>query len=351
MKIENAKKPPAVFYGLHFSPGVAEYSPEGKEPFRVFINENAAKKMDETFTGKPVYVEHVDEVDLANIQHEADGYVFNSFYNPHDGKHWVRFIVVSDAGQDAIRKGWKLSNAYAPKGPLAPGGLWHGVEYKNEIMDGEYEHLAIVPNPRYEESVIFTPEQFKAYNDSKELELKRLANSKEENPKMAFNFFKKSKVENSKELDLENMMVELPKSKKEMTLSQVINEADKFLNMAGYACDDHMVKANEKEEMSVKDMVKKYGDMQNKLAEMEAKNAGGEGEEAELESMDNEEEAELGEEGDKKMHANAEEEKAKKDENFKKLANAHRVENQVEQVQIMLPQDRVALGKQKYGSN
>ena len=271
MKIRNAKTFPDVYYGLHMVEGTAEYSEPGSEPYRIYIGEETIKNMNPTFAGKPVYVDHVDEVDLANLQNEADGYVSDSFFNPVDGKNWVKFIVVSDRAKDAIRAGWKLSNAYVPKG-FASGGENHGVSYTKEVTSGEYEHLAIVQHPRYEESVILTPEQFKAYNEEKKTELLRLANSKEEKQEMKLNIFKRVKVENTKEFDLSGLMVELPKSKAEMLLTEVVEKYDAVHNMHGYANGDHMVKIGE-DEMSVNDLVKKHMEMCN--AQKEAEDAKG----------------------------------------------------------------------------
>lgn len=194
--INNSKTLPKVYYGLHMAPGVAEYKEPDSKPYRILIGEETIKNMDSTFQGRPVYVQHVDEVNLDKIQIEADGYVVESFFNSIDGKHWVKFIVVSDKGHEAIRNGWRLSNSYIPK-RFSGGGLWHGVEYSKEIIDGEYDHLAIVQNPRYDESVILTPEQFKNYNGEKEIELKKIANAKnKETNKMKLNLFKKQKIEN-----------------------------------------------------------------------------------------------------------------------------------------------------------
>jgi hypothetical protein len=377
MKIKNAMSLPEVYYGLHFSPGVAEYRESDQEPYRILINEPAAKLMDPTFEGKPVYVGHVDRVNLKNLQIEADGYVTESFYNTLDGKHWVKFIAVSDKAKDAIKAGWRLSNAYFPK-TFGSGGMWHGVSYIKEVLSGEYEHLAIVNDPRYDESVIYSPEEFKLYNERKKAELDRLANEKEK-PQMKFNFFKKTKVENAKEIDLENLSVVLPKSKVELTIAELVEEMDTIKNMHGYANDEHMVKCGE-DEMSVKQLVKKHMDMKNKMAEMENSSEDEESEEVENEDVEaDKKEKDLGEEKDEKLFPKNKKKKNSEDseeseevenegseegeseeevpkaaknskKNFNKLKNAH---NNVEhaEVEIDLPADRVARGKQRYGSN
>jgi len=361
MTIKNASVLPKVYYGLHMVEGVAEYKDPNVndgQPYRIFINENTIKQMDSTFTGRPVYVEHVDEVDVAKI-HEADGYVVESFYNKADGKHWTKFIVVSDRGHEAVRSGWKLSNAYLPKS-FASGGLWHGVEYIKEVTNAEYEHLAIVKNPRYQESVIFTPEQFKAYNEQKELELKKLANSKDNKTKgepSMLKFFKREKVENS--TDLENMSVVLPKSGKEFTITSLINEMDKIQNMHGYANGDHLVKVGE-DEMSVNEMVEKYQQMCKKNEEDELKKKENEGKEEEKkenedpakeEDKKENEEAKAAEEAKKNEEEKKADEKKQNDLNdyFGALKNApfQAIKNEPS---VDLASDKVARGQSRYGS-
>lgn len=335
MKIENAKQNPKIFYGLHMEPGVAEYRDPEKDPYRILISEETIKNMDATFAGRPVYVKHVDAVDLSNLQNEADGYVVESFFNKVDGKHWVKFIVVSDKGHEALSKGWKLSNAYIPK-EMSSGGLWHGVEYQKEVMKGEYEHLAIVPNPRYENSIVLTPEQFKSYNEEKALELQKVANSKGETS--MFEFLKRSKVENAAAVELEQTSVLLPKSKKEMTIAQLVTDMDAIHNMHGYANGDHMVKCGD-DEMSVNDMLKKYEEMKNKMDEAEKAKA-------EPEKKENEEEKK---EEPKKENEEEKKEEAKKNAAFEALKNAPNTPIK-DKVKFELLQDKVARGQSRYGS-
>lgn len=330
--------------------------------------------MDHTFAGRPVFVSHVEGVDesVDEVRKEADGWVVESFFNAADGKHWVKFIVVTDRGFRAIKNGMRLSNAYIPHQQYGKGGLWNGVEYAKEVLGGEYEHLAIVPNPRYEESVIMTPEQFKMYNSEKEIELKRIANSKDQSQKgektMGLNFFKRSKVENS--ADLESTVVLLPESKKELTISELVKRQDKIENMQGYANDDHMVKVGN-EEMSVGDLKKKHMDMASKVEEAK-KNAesdeGGEPGKGADDDMQNDAEEEgtisagvkdVGDRGGDKSLDNEEDEekkkKAEKKENSRAKASALKNAGPLSEpempTQIHTSYDAVQKGKARYGSN
>lgn len=374
-----------IFYGMHFCPGVAEYEKPGEEAFRVFLNEDTIRKMNPTFAGCPMFVEHVDEVDenINLVRGEADGWVLESFFNAADGKTWAKFIIVSDRGLQAIRKGFRLSNAYTMK-ESGPGGVWNGVTFRNEVTGGEFEHLAIVQNPRYDESVILTPEQFKQYNEEKTVELKRLANSKDKKGESTMKFFKRTKIENSA-VDT-STLVELPLSKKEVSLEAAINGYDKFLNMNGYANGDHMVKVGDKDEMSVNDLVKKHIEACNELDsmkkpkddavenedDMDSEDPAMENEDSEeivsfgmkssdrggdksLENEEDEEKDEDGEPGKKKMNnateiANARKVLAKA--KAARLKNAHtRAESSEIAPTILLPRDQVARGKAMFGSS
>ena len=382
MKIENAKTMPKIYYGLHMTEGVAEYKEpqiNNGSPYRIFVGESCIKNMDSTFQGKPVYVHHVDDVNLDEI-HNADGYVVESFFNKNDGKHWAKFIVVSDKGHEAIKMGWKLSNAYVPK-KFSGGGLWHGVEYLKEVEEGEYEHLALVPNPRYEESIILTPEEFKTYNNEKESELKKLTNSLKEGAKSMFNIFKKTKVENG--ADLEAMSVTLPKSKVEKTITQIINEADeaemKAKEEEPMANAEHSVMVGEKK-MKINELVKHYQELCAKNEEKDAheKAETKEEEKKEHPAKENEEKPEDKEEEKKEIHVDIDshkeenmsddeakkkalelakheddemaEKKEKKQNHFDALKNAESTAMKKFD-KIELSEDRVARGKARYGSN
>ena len=279
MKIRNSAtgQLPRVYYGLHSAEGVAEYADEktGKH-YRVLLLEDALKKMDPSFRGKPAYVEHVEKVNVQRIQEEADGYVFESFFNEADSKHWVMFIVVSDEGHEAMGKGWVLSNCYTPS-KLDPGGKWHGVDYVEEILDGVYEHLAFVPNPRYQESVVMTPEQFKQYNETCRAELARLKNDADDleegdkGMKNPFQFFAKEKHKNSEELS--GLSVLLPQSKVEVSVERLVNDADERELHKNDAMADlkHNVKLHDGTMCNVGELLEKHKTLSDAYEDLKVK--------------------------------------------------------------------------------
>lgn len=226
-RFENAQGRGKRFFGLHFVPGVAEYKDDNGVPYRVYLNSETTKKMDATFEGRPFFILHVDEVedDIELLKREADGFVVKSFYNAADGKHWAEFLVLSDEAESLIRDGgYRLSNSYyvTHKGPP---GTWNGVKYRFEVAAAEYEHLALVPDPRYSESVIMTPDEFQAYNEQRIAEVPKFYNSKKGSKRMkGLSFFTRQKVKNSE--DYAKTSVTLPKSGKEYTILQLVNKAD-----------------------------------------------------------------------------------------------------------------------------
>jgi hypothetical protein len=291
--------------------GVAEYHPAGKEPYRTLLREDVIKSMDPTFAGRPVFLDHVPGVDdekLGTKELVPDGYVSESFFNKSDGKHWAKFIITTDQAEMAIQRGEVLSNAYTVT-DSSEGGKWHNVDYAQEVLEAHYEHMAIVAKPRYEESIVLTPEQFKDYNLKKESELLRLTNSKEQEGNFIMKFWKKEAVQNS--VDVENLAITLDNGKT-ITVLEAAKTAERVMNMSGYAADDHMVKM-ENGEMSVKDMRDKFNSMCKKNAEdEEASKKKNSEEEEKKKNAEEEEKKKNAEEEEKKKNAALEEDKEKK---------------------------------------
>lgn len=143
-----------------------------------YIPEETLMEMDKTFSGKPVYIYHIDaENDSEERISEKVGDVVKSFYNENDGWHWAE-IMVNDDGQSLFNKGWTVSNAHRPE-RIGGGGVHNNQDYQHIVNSSEYEHLAITDSPRYEGAIVLTPDEFKEYNENKSKEIQSLKNSKE----------------------------------------------------------------------------------------------------------------------------------------------------------------------------
>lgn len=277
-----------VYYGMHFVPGVCEYRPAGKDAFRVYVSDAVMREMGPTFAGRPVFVGHIDSERVARMSKEeacalADGWVIESFFNPADGKHWAKFVVVSKKGQQAIDEGLRLSNAYHPV--LGAPGTWNMVDYDHEVIGGDYNHMALVDEPRYEESVVLTPDEFKAYNDEKSSELRELANSKKGDVAVKVNLFRRTKVEKLENgTDLESLVVRLA-SGRELSITELVNEAEKAdeaKKKPRVADGEDLINMGEgKESLTVNGLLEKYNSAVNEVEAYKLKNAEGETDEDE----------------------------------------------------------------------
>lgn len=215
IQFNNATQKPCMYYARHFFPGVAEYKNE-----RIQVDLAAMKKMCKSMEACPVYVLHQD-VDIENI-HNADGFVSDNFINPHDGWMWSKFVAVSDAAHEAVAKGWKVSNAYVPL-EFGGAGTQHNVDYNRKILNAKFTHLAIVPNPRYEEAQIFTPEEYKKYNEA--LKQSELVNSKNTTGKPTMRFYKMIRQAITGDAIDDETMVEL-EGGKTMTIAEMKNSLE-----------------------------------------------------------------------------------------------------------------------------
>lgn len=174
--LQNEKSMPQVFYAKHMKAGVANY-PENKEV--IYISNDTIADMAKSFEGKPVYVHH-QEVDLENLKDQMDGVVSESFWNKYDGEWWIKFVAITDDAKQAIANGWGVSNCYDHL-VRGNGGTCINVKYDSEIIGGQFQHLAIVPNPRYEDAKIYTEEEYNNYIEQKKQKLDKITNSKGEN--------------------------------------------------------------------------------------------------------------------------------------------------------------------------
>jgi hypothetical protein len=326
----NSSQKPRIFYAKHIEKGVVRYEDED-----IFIDDDFLKKIMPSFEGCPVYVYH-QGVDFSKLQEEADGYISKSFYNPIDGWFWVKFIIVSDKGHEAVSKKWGVSNAYMPTKSEGPGN-WHNIEYNRKITDGYYTHLAIVPDPRYEASIIYSPEEFREYNKSKDKEISN--SNKNKNGGFIVKLFRRKREEISEiknQSDLEDIEVEV--DGREIKLTEMI-EAVRAQD------SEKKQKINEDQEVDVGDKKMKISEVISAYKNMCAKKNEDEEKKKELEAKKNAEDEDLKkkEEEEKKNRIKAEEEK------INALKNA--ADKNTEIVTIETPETKESRGQNRYGSS
>ena len=164
-------------YRIEFiEPGLISY--EDIDQGIVLVRNGALDRMRNTFIGKPVVNE--EHQDLApgeafkvdnESNPEADGIVSDVGIT-ETGANYVDVLVWNkDTVENIEKKGYSASCSYVPNS-VADGGIYNGIEYDEEVLDGIYTHIAIVDNPRYGNVKIY-------------------ANSKRSKPMAKFKFGKK----------------------------------------------------------------------------------------------------------------------------------------------------------------
>lgn len=324
------------YFAKHFQAGTCKY-----EDKVVFVDNPTIKQAMSSFDGKPVYIDH-QEVDESNLKEQADGAVVKCFYNEVDGWYWLEFIALTEELEEKIKNGWSVSNAYSvlKKGE---GGTWHNNQYDFEILELEFNHLAVVENPRYEQSCIMTPEDYKKYNENEKLKLNELQNSiiKKQNKNGGKGMFKLfSTKKETLNID-DNVAIQLENGK-DVSLSDMVkfwNEAEEEKkkeeekkNESEYPKDDDVVKIGDNE-VSIKELKENYKKMmrKNEMTEEEKKK----------------------EEENNKKKNEAEEEKKKEEENknsveFEKLKNAKEKYENAFEIEYLTQAEKIANGKKRY---
>ncbi len=114
-----------------------------KETIDKFIN---------TFVGTPVVIDHKDFI----MPDDVVGKIQNIWFSPEDGWFWCDGIIKDEKAIELIENGYNISCQYAITEYIdnTERKLHNGNPYDKEILNGVFEHLAIVKNPRYEGAFI-----------------------------------------------------------------------------------------------------------------------------------------------------------------------------------------------------
>ena len=146
------------YRAYYIEPGLADYSAEGIG--LVLVQKPALDTMNPTFVGKPVVnFEHTDlepeqlfDLDPNDVETFADGVVAATGYDEEEAWYWADMLIWDEETQRNLEQnGYSVSCAYDVENSQS-GGSYHNVQYQEEVLDGVYKHMAIVPNPRYEDA-------------------------------------------------------------------------------------------------------------------------------------------------------------------------------------------------------
>lgn len=114
-----------------------------KETIDKFVN---------TFMECPVIIDHKDNIAASDVV----GTIKNIWFSAEDGWFWCSGVITDDKAIKLIEDGYNVSCQYRITDYVDndEGKLHNANPYDKEILDGVFEHLAIVENPRYEDAFI-----------------------------------------------------------------------------------------------------------------------------------------------------------------------------------------------------
>ena len=132
------------FMSRFIEPGIAHYEELGD----ILITKETLSKFIQTMVGAPVIIDHEDVTD-ANADKLRVGVVSRVWFNEADGYFYCEGILTDPEAIDLVKnQGWNVSCAYSFQS--VPKDMHNGKKIDMEFIDGEFLHLAIVKNPRYE---------------------------------------------------------------------------------------------------------------------------------------------------------------------------------------------------------
>ena len=306
----------------------------------MLVQKPALDKMNSTFVGMPVVnFEHTEkepeelfEMDSQDVQEFADGVVAATGYDDQSGWYWADMLIWDDETKVNIdSNGYSVSCAYDVT-DAAAGGSYHNVEYQEEVLNGIYKHMAVVPNPRYEDAWVIL--NSKPKETRVKVFKKHRQNEKDDEMKNTGEDMKDRYVmrENGDRMPLNELVAQYKEMKAEKADEEMRMNEEDIVEIDG-------------EQISVRDMIEAVGMMKNP-GDME-------NEDDDEEIMDNavdpidDDVYEVVDES--RQNAKKKERAQKGKENMQKLRNAARKTSPIK-IEVDTQATRIERGKARYGS-
>lgn len=175
------------------------------------VRKETIDKFIDTMVGCPVIVKHAD-VNDANVKDLSVGNISKVWFNDADGWFYCEGVLTDKDAIMLVEQGQSVSCGYKVLDKDLSGGYWHDIAYDAEILNGDFEHLAIVDNPRYRDANILLNE-----SEINDMGLKSLFNAK------SCKNESEDKKDAEKEKSLRDILNEIKDGKAELT-EDLINE-------------------------------------------------------------------------------------------------------------------------------
>ena len=201
----NAKEWPKLCQAKLIQPGVVNY--DDIKLGNLYVDKDALDKIVPTFVLKPIVrkEDHKSGMTPEDWERVAVGICTRVWWNPDDGWFWCEFAVWDDKANAEAKSGF-VSCSYEPS-ETGSSGEHNNVPYEVRVFNGVGKHIAIVPNPRYDEARII------------------LVNSK--GGRAMFNLFRKKGKDgkvSSAVSDFDTLFI--PSMNKRITIKDLMNAAD-----------------------------------------------------------------------------------------------------------------------------
>lgn len=137
-------------------PGVVRF---GDKNLMIYISQKAIDRYSHRLKGKPVTIGHITGITASNAQQYSVGDVAVC------DKPGDCVVTIKDEEADKkISNGERFSCCWTPV-KWGPGGTWHNIPYDKELLEMDFTHLAIVPDPRYENVEVFMNSKDKEFDN------------------------------------------------------------------------------------------------------------------------------------------------------------------------------------------
>lgn len=321
----------------------------------VLLTKESLAQMAPSIQGVPVVLDHpegkITDQNVGDLP--VVGRVADMHYDEAN-EVWLAHFIVDDArAVQLLQNGYGVSTAWFGD-KYAAGGTFNNCPYDSELLEGRYEHLAIVERPRYEMAVdpIFLNSK-DGHNDQPEVNIK--TEPKKESVSMLGKLFRKVTqreeimVNSNEDLFVEVDGVETPLKDVIAHVAELNrNEKEKEPEKKMVNGDDEVDVDGEK--MSVNELIEKYKASKPKAnAEDEKKDEKKENEtEDKKEEKDEKKENETEEKDDEKKENSVEEKETI--ERFNDLDTANRNSMEAEVSSNLSLRERTDAGRKRYGS-
>ena len=299
------------FTSKFIEPGIIKYSDDQGKPYVALVKKEAIDRFIGSIIGCPLIIKHHD-VNKDTVEDLRCGIISEVSYNQADGWYYCSGIVWDENAIKNIEElGWSVSCTYVITDE-GGGGVYHDMKYDVEFMNGDFEHLALVENPRYEEATIVLNSKGEPIRKVARDMIKKPISSNEtqDNGGTAMLMFQK-KSENEKIMEDVKKFISNMKDGIEALCKKVGNEKAKLLEPLTKAMNEagEAFSVNAKEGDDDEDEKKKK--------ENEAKAKAAKEEKEKKEKEENESEAESAKDDDDKEKENESENESEDDEDEK----------------------------------